>query len=187
MLEKHKLLITGDDLKHFKAMIASKNVITACPLGMVNTKWQFWKLTNVTFFPFLLKNIPMGCRNALLPDHRLKERFNNCLTCNQNTCDILTFFKSLAIQLHRDERSEERTCNDFNLYVKVKGKVRSATFQGVCLNDIQAAEETLGISISLYDVDTVDGYFVGELVRWSMRKYSSTDRLLRYTTVIFTM
>ena len=157
MLEKYKLLIKGNHLKHSKAKIASKNVITACPRGMVNTKWQFWKLTNVTVFAILLKNIPMGCRNALLPDHLLKERFNNCLTCNQKPCDILTFFKSLAIQLHRDKRSEERTCNVFKLYVKEKGKVESATFQGACLNDIQAAGETLGINISLYDVDTVDG------------------------------
>ena len=129
----------------------------------------------------------MGCRNALLPDHLLKKQFNNCLTRNQNTYDILTFFKSLAIQPHRDEMSDERTCNVFKLYVKEKGKTESATFQCVCLNDIQAAEETLGKSISLYDVDTVDGYFVGELVRWGMHKYSRTVRLLRYTAVTFTM
>ena len=65
MLEKYKLLITGDDLKHFKAMLAAKIVITACSRGMVNTKWQFWKLTIVTVFAALLKNFPMGCRNAV--------------------------------------------------------------------------------------------------------------------------
>ena len=60
----------------------------------------------------LLKNIPMGYRNALLPGHLLKERFINCLTCSQNTCDILIFFKSLA--------SEERTCYFFHLYLREK-------------------------------------------------------------------
>ena len=99
----------------------------------------------------------MGCRNALLPDHLLKERFINCLTCSQNTCDNLIFFKSLA--------SEERTRYFFHLYMKEKRKVESSTFQGVCLNVKQTAEETLGINSILYDVDTVDGYFVGELVR----------------------
>ena len=111
----------------------------------------------------------MGCRNALLPEHLLKERFINCLTCGQNTCDDLIFFKSLA--------SEERTCYFFHLYLKQKGKVESATFQGVCLIDKQTAEETLVINNILYDVDTVDGYFVGELVRWSLQKHSSTVRL----------
>ena len=52
LLEKNKLLVTGDDLKHFKAMIASINDITACPRGMFNTKWQFWKLTNVSLRNF---------------------------------------------------------------------------------------------------------------------------------------
>ena len=133
----------------------------------------------------LLKNIPMGCRNALLTDHLLKERFINCLTCSQNTCDILIFFKSLAIQLHRDGRSEERTRCFFHLYMKEKGKVESANFQSVCLNDKQTAEETLGINSILYDVDTVDGYFVGELVRWSLQKHSSTVWLLRYNSHIY--
>ena len=131
----------------------------------------------------LLKNIPMGCRNALLPGHLLKERF--ILTCCQNTCDILTFFKSLAIQLHRDGRPEERIRYFFHLYMKEKGKVESATFQSVCLNDKQTAEETLGINNILYDVDTVDGYFVGELVRWSLQKHSSFVRLLRYNSHIY--
>ena len=122
----------------------------------------------------LLKNIPMGCRNALLPDHLLKERFIICLTCSQNTCDILIFFKSLA--------SEERTCYFFHLYMKEKRKVESATFQGVCLNDKQTAEETLGINNILHDVDTVDGYFVDELVRWSLQNHSGTVSLLRYNS-----
>ena len=64
MLEKYKLLITGDDLEHFKGMIAAK-MSTACTRGMVDTKWQFLKLTKVTVFAVLLKNMPYGCRNAV--------------------------------------------------------------------------------------------------------------------------
>ena len=85
-----------------------------------------------------LKNIPMGCRNALLPDHLLKERFFNCLTCSQNTCDILIFFQILGVRRE-----------------------------------------------NLYDVDTVDGYFVGELVRWSLQNHSGTVSLLRYNSHIY--
>ena len=119
----------------------------------------------------------MGCRNALLPDHLLKERFINCLICSQNTCGILIFFKSLA--------SEERTRYFFHLYMKEKKKVESAKIQGVCLNDKQAAEGTLGINNFLYYIDTVDGYFVGDLVIWSLQKHSSTVRLLRYNSHIY--
>ena len=80
MLEKNKLLNTGDDLKHFKAIIAANNVIAACTCIMVDLKWQFLKLTNVTVFAVLLKKLTVGCRNAVLLDHLLKERFINCLT-----------------------------------------------------------------------------------------------------------
>ena len=38
LLEKYKLLITGDDLKHVRAMIAARNIITACTHGMLDTK-----------------------------------------------------------------------------------------------------------------------------------------------------
>ena len=186
-MEKYKLLITGDDLKHFKAMIAPKNVITACPRGMDNTQWQFWELPNVTVFAILGKNTPMGCRNALLQDHLLKERYINCLTCNQNTCDISTFFKSLAIQLHRDERSEKRTCNVFQLFMKEKGKIESVTFQDVSLNDIQTVQKLLlGINIILNDIDTLTDIL---WVRWSDGVCRSIPVLLGCyaTTVTFTM
>ena len=86
-----RLLVTGDDLKHFKAMIASINDITACPRGTQNGSFGSWQMLVCAI---LLKNIPMGCRNALLPDHLLKEQFINCLTCGQNTCDNLIFFSN---------------------------------------------------------------------------------------------
>ena len=69
--------------------------------------------------------------------------------------------------------------------MKKKGKVESATFQGSCLNDIHTTEESLGINIILYDVNTVDGYFVGKLVRWSLPKHSNTVRLQRYNSHLY--
>ena len=70
------------------------------------------------------------CRwNAVLPDHFLKERLNNCLTCNESTCDNFTFFKSLAIQLLEDEMSEERTCNFLQFFMKEKGKLSPQHFK----------------------------------------------------------
>ena len=65
------------------------------------------------------------------------------------------------------------------------GKTESATFPGVCLNDIQTAEEILEINNILYDVDIVHGSFVGELVRWSLQKHSNTVRLLRYNSQLY--
>ena len=46
---------------------------------------EIYKLTNLTVFAALLKDIPMGCRDAVLPDPLLKNHSVNCLTFEQNT------------------------------------------------------------------------------------------------------
>ena len=85
LLEKSKLLSTGDDLEHIKTSLAGTDVIESCARERVNTKWKFLKLTNVTIFAALLKDIPMGCKDAVLPEPLLKNRTVNCLTFEQNT------------------------------------------------------------------------------------------------------
>ena len=154
---------------------------------MVDKKWQYLKLINVTVFAVSLKIIPMGCINVVIPDLFVKEQFIHCLTCNQSTTefnsDTFRFSKYLAIHLHGDERLEKRTCNFFLLFMKEKRKAKSATFfQGECINDIQTAEDTLGINFVLYDVDIVDGSFMGDLFRWSQQKQPNPLRLLRYNS-----
>ena len=77
LLEKSKLLSTGDDLEHIKTLLAGTDVIESCARERVNTKWKFLKLTNVTIFAALLKDIPMGCKDAVLPEPLLKNRTVN--------------------------------------------------------------------------------------------------------------
>ena len=57
LLEKFKLLSTGDELEHIKTLLAGKDVIEPCAHERVNTKWKFLKLTKVTIFAALLKDI----------------------------------------------------------------------------------------------------------------------------------
>ena len=42
-------------------------------------------MTNVTIFAALLRDIPMGCKEAVLSEPLLKNRTVNCLTFEQNT------------------------------------------------------------------------------------------------------
>ena len=72
LLERSKLLSTGDDLEHIKTLLAGTDVIESCARERANTKWKFLKLTNVTIFAALLKDIPMGCKDAVLPEPLLK-------------------------------------------------------------------------------------------------------------------
>ena len=168
MLENYKLLNIGDVAEQFNSVLAAEKVKTACSRGMDDKKWQHLKLKNVTVFAVSLKNIPMGCINVVLPDLFVIEQFIHCVTCNQSTTvfksDTFCFSKSLAILLHGDERLEKRTCNFFLLFMKEKRNAKSATFfQGECMNDIQTAQDSFGINFILFDVDIVEGSYMGDL------------------------
>ena len=73
LLEKSKLLSTGDDLEHNKTLLAGKEVIETCTRERVHKIWKFLELTNVPIFAALLKDISMGCKDALLPEPLLKK------------------------------------------------------------------------------------------------------------------
>ena len=187
-MEKSKLLSTGDDLEHIKLLLAGTDVIESCARERVSTKWKFLKLSNVTIFAALLKDIPIGCKDAVLPQPLLKNRTVNCLTFGKNTRqpynDNLCLFRALCLHLHGNERLEEETNKLFNLYLQKKDGIEPAAFQGVCMDDIPTVEEITGINNFLYDVDIVEGSLVGELARRSVQKHPDTVRLLRYNSHI---
>ena len=118
---------------------------------------RFYKLTNLTVFAALLKDIPMGCRDAVLPDPLLKNHTVICLTFEQNTRqpynDNLCLFRALALHLHGNEKLEEETCKLFNLYLEKRGGIEPAPFQGVCMDDILLVEDLIQVNIFLYDID----------------------------------
>ena len=188
LLDRSQLVCTKDDLTKLKNIVNQTDVIESCTRERMNTKWKFYKLTNLTVFAALLKDIPMGCRDAVLPDPLLKNHSVNCLTFEQNTRqpynDNLCLFRALALHLHGNEKLEEETCKLFNLYLEKRGGIKPATFQGVCVDDIPLVEDLIQVNIFLYDIDIVDGSIVGELARRSVQKYCNTTRLLRYNNHI---
>ena len=187
LLDRSKLVATKEDLSKIKTILSNSDVIEACMRERANTKWRFYKLTNFTVFAALLKEVPMGCKDAVLPEPLLKNRTVNCLTFEQNTRqpynDNLCLFRALALHLYGNERLEEETSKLFNLYVQKK-LVEAATFKGVCMDDIPTVEDLTSVNIFLYDIDIVDGTLVGELARRSIQKHSNTVRLLRYNSHI---
>ena len=188
LLDRSQLVCTKDDLTKLKNIVNQTDVIESCTAERMNTKWRFYKLTNLTVFAALLKDIPMGCRDAVLPDPLLKNHTVNCLTFEQNTRqpynDNLFLFRALALHLHGNEKLEEETNKLFNCYLEKKGGIEPATFQGVCVDDIPLVEDLIQVNIFLYDIDIVDGSIVGELARRSVQKYCNTVRLLRYNNHI---
>ena len=164
------------------------DVIKSCSRGGMNTKWRFYKLTNLTVFGALLKNVPLGCKNAVLPEPLLRNGLINCLTFEENTRqpnnDNMCLFRALALHLHGNQRLEEETSKLFNLFINKKDGLSADQFQGVHMNDIPFVEDLLTLNTVLYDIDIVDVNIIGELASRSVQKYENTVRLLRYNNHI---
>ena len=154
----------------------------------MNTKWRFYKLTNFTVFAALLKDVPVGCQDAVLPELLLRNGTIICLTFEENTRqpynDNLCLFRAIVLHLHGNQRLEEETSKLFNFFViKIDGRSPNQ-FHGVHMNDIPTVEDLPTLNILLYDIDIVDGNIIEELARRSVQKYNNTVRLLRYNNRI---
>ena len=85
LLEQSKLVSNKEDMAKMKEILKKTDLIESCTKEGSNTKWRFFKLTNLTIFAALLRDIPMSCKDAVLPESPLKNRTLNCLTYEQNT------------------------------------------------------------------------------------------------------
>ena len=72
LLEQSKLVSNKDDMAKLKEILKKTDVIESCTKERSNTKWRCFKLTNLTIFAALLRDIPMGCKDAVLPESLLK-------------------------------------------------------------------------------------------------------------------
>ena len=85
LLEQSKLVSYKDDMAKLKEVLSKTDVIESCTKERSNTKWRFFKLTNLTIFAALLRDIAMGCKDAILPESLLRNPTVIYLTYEQNT------------------------------------------------------------------------------------------------------
>ena len=78
--ERSKLVATTEALTKIKNLLSNMDVIESCKRERANTEWKLYKLTNVTIFAEILKDVSMGCRATVLPDPPLKTPSIKCLT-----------------------------------------------------------------------------------------------------------
>ena len=188
LLEQSKFVNNKDDMAEMKNILEKTDVIESCTKERSNTKWMFFKLANLKIFAALLTDVPMGCKDAVLPESLLRNPSINCLTYEQNTKntykDNLCLFIALALHLHGNETLEEETSKLFNLSLINSTNPVPSKFQGVCMDGIPSVEEIVGINIFIYDIDLIDGAMVGELARRSIKKYEKIVQLIRYNSHI---
>ena len=66
LLEQSKLVSNKDDMAKSKAIWKKTDVIESCTKERSNAKSRFFKLTDLTIFAAILRDIPMGCKDAVL-------------------------------------------------------------------------------------------------------------------------
>ena len=110
LLDRSKLVCTHDDLAKLKRFFNKTDVNKSCSRERMNTKWRFYKLTNLTIFAVLLKDVPAGCKDAVLPESLLENHTINCLTFEENkrqpNNDNQCLFYALALPLQGYQRLE---------------------------------------------------------------------------------
>ena len=188
IMERAKLVCTQADMTNLKETMQKLDIVHLCSRERSNTKLKFYKLTNLTIVALLLKGVPMGCKDTVLPEPLLKNHNVNCLTFQRNTRqpynEKLCLFRALALHLHGNEKLEEETSKIFKLFLNNSGEGDLSMFQGVHMSDIPKVEEMLHLNIFLYDIDFFDGELIAELCRRSIQKYEKSVKLLRYNNHI---
>ena len=178
LLDRSRIVCTHDKLAKLKNFINKTDVIESCSREIMIKKRRFYKLTNLTVFAALLKDVPMGCKNAFFPELLPKNHTINCLTYEENTRqpykDNLCLFRMLALHLHGTQRLEEETSKLCNLFINKMDGLSPNHFQGVHMNDTPTVEDLLTLNILLYDKDIVDRNIVRELARRSAQRYENT-------------
>ena len=157
LMERSKLVCTPDDITNLREKLHKMDIVDLCTRERANTIWKLYKLTNLTVFAALLKDVHIGCKDFVLLEPLLNNQNVTCLTYEQNTKkpykDNLCLFRALALHLQRNEGLEEETSKIFNFFLNTYGEADPSKFQGVHMTDIPKVEELLQLNIFLYDID----------------------------------
>ena len=124
LFEKTHLLCTKADLKTIQGKVEKFDIVEQCTQERQNTKWRFKLITNVTIFAALLKNIPMGCPDSVLPEPLLKNHSVNCLLSNKDEepyKDQLCLFHALAIYMNGHKDLDSHTSRYFTDFISKSG------------------------------------------------------------------
>ena len=153
IMERAKLVCTQADMTNLKERMQKMDIVDLCARERANTKGKFYKLTIITLFASLLKDVPMGCKDTVLPEPLLKNHNVNCLTFERNTLqpynDKFCLFRALALHLDGNKKLEEEFSKFFNFFLNNSEERDVSKFQGVHLKYIPKIEDLLQLKIFL--------------------------------------
>ena len=136
LLEQYKLVSNKDDKAKLKEILKETDVIESCTKGRSNTKWRFFKITDLTIFAALLREARMQLYLNLFQEIIQSIALLTNRTSKKPYKDNLCLFRALALQLHGNESLKEQTSNIFNLLLFNSTNPDSLLFQEDCKDDI---------------------------------------------------
>ena len=109
------------DLTKLKDNLNKTDVIVSCSREKVNTKRKFYKLKIINVIAVSLKDLPMGCKDAVLPETLLQNGAFNCFTYEEKTKQLwnenLCLSLALVLHLHGTQWLEEETSKGFDYFI----------------------------------------------------------------------
>ena len=165
--EKSHLLCTKADLITIQGKGEKFDIVEQCTQQIQKTKWRFKLITDVTSLAALLKNIPMGCSDSVLPEPLLKNHSVNFVLSDkykQPCKDQLCLSCALTIYLHGHSNLDAHTSHFLKSLYQNPDTIRS-------IDELPPVEGIVELSKLLYDFDNQEGEYVGELARRSIRKF----------------
>ena len=85
VMETSKVLCSQIDMTNLKDRMQRIDIVDVCTRERSNTKWKVYKLTNLTIFASLLKDVPMGCEDTVLLEQLLENHNVNCFTFERHS------------------------------------------------------------------------------------------------------
>ena len=98
----------------FKKILKKTDVVESCTKEKSNTSWRFFNLTYITKIAALLRVIPMGCKDVVLPESLLKNHTVNCLTYEQNTKK--PYKDNLCLSNWMEKRDSKKKHQSYSIY-----------------------------------------------------------------------
>ena len=187
LLERSLLIANKEDMTEFQQRLDDLNIVELSTRERSSTKWKLLYTTNVTIFAALLKSVPVGCKDVLLPPNLVKGSDVNCFTYNSNK-ERYNYNLCLlwAVCMHKtgNERVEEEKKKLLKAYLTAKPHLSVQNFRGVGLEDIHFVERLAEVNVLVYDIEVSDGGNIRELAERSLQRFDSTAIFLRYNNHI---
>ena len=140
------LICTKVDLTSIQMKVNKQDINEVCTQERQNTEWRFKLITNVTIFAALLKKLPMGCPDSVIPDPLLRNQQVNCLISDAHTQqpnnDNLCLFRALAVRLHGTTNLET---SNFKIIIDFleKSGCDPKQFRGVSIDNLPIDEDVV--------------------------------------------